>query len=183
MDTNSKIAAVSTYGTISLTGKRYQAILLYEDFNDLVNKVKMFLCLQIKMASMIEEFKDDIYDINTSEVWEKIKEELKEEISLISEENNRLVIGVPEVFSDYHIEILGEIGEDKKWLLDSEEAGIMATDIPEGCGGRGEFLEVVQLVNPKENLLEEHDQGEDYETPIEKWDALVGEGVIVEIYK
>lgn len=183
MDTNSKIAAVSTYGTISLTGKRYQAILLYEDFNDLLNKLKMFLCLQIKMASMIEEFKDDIYDINTSEVWEKIKEELKEEISLISEENNRLVIGVPEVFSDYHIEILGEIGEDKKWLLDSEEAGIMATDIPEGCGGRGEFLEVVQLVNPKENLLEEHDQGEDYETPIEKWDALVGEGVIVEIYK
>ena len=183
MDTNSKIAAVSTYGTISLTGKRYQAILLYEDLNDLQSKLKMFICLQIKMASMVEEYKDEIYDINTSEVWEKIKEELEEEISLMSEDNDRLVIGVPEVFTDYHIEILGEIGEDKKWLLDSEEAGIMATDIPEGCGGRGEFLEVVQLVNPKENFLEEHDKGEDYETPIEKWDTLVGEGVIVDIYK
>lgn len=184
MENNSimKIAAISAYGTISLTGKRYQAILLYQDIDDLKNKLKTYIGIDFLMGCMIQGIYEELADLNPIETVQYIKEEVEEAISL-GVEGNRMVISLPEILTDFHIEFLGDVGEGEKWLLDSEEAGIVAIDIPEGCAGSGEFLQVVQLENPNEDIPEEFKKVDGYTNPIERWDNLVGEGVIVNIYK
>ena len=182
MKSNMKIVVISTYGTISMSGKKYEAILLYQDIADLKNKLKMFICMNFMMGTMVQDIQEELSHLNPFETLENIKAEV-EEVFYAGLEDDRLVISLPEIFTDFHIEFLGEIGKEEKWLLDSEEAGIMAIDIPEGYPGAGEFLQVVQLENPNESYSEEFEDMECYKNSIEKWDNLIGEGVIVSIYK
>ena len=177
-----KIAAISTYGTISLSGKRYQAILLYQDIDDLKNKLKTYIGIDFLMGTMIQGIHEKLADLNPLETVELIKAEVDEAI-YEGVEDDRLVISLPEIFTDFHIEFLGEVGEREKWLLDSEEAGILAIEVPERCAKSGESLKVVQLENPNENSSDEFKMMEGYKHPLEKWDNLVGEGVIVNIFK
>lgn len=177
-----KIAAISTYGTLSLSGKRYQAILLYQDINDLKKKLKTYIGIDFLMGTMIQGIHEEFADLNPFETLENIKGEVEEAISA-GVENDRLVISLPEILTDFHIEFLGEIGEGEKWLFDAEEAGIMAVDIPEGCAGSGEFLQVVQLVNPSEDSQKEFEVMERYTNTIEKWDNFLSEEIIVNIFK
>ena len=173
----------------------YRGTIPFSDNDTFFNLLSNYLKDQVEKVMEDEEIMEELEEINLQQAEKDIKEgirEIKADLEKILKEEGqerRLIITVPEILTDWHIEIFGPEKIDAYPVKDNKIA-ILASDIVEGCGPRGEFLEVVQIVSPDED----EDFSEiDYElnriscdpfeamSGVEKWNSLVGEGSIVEV--
>lgn len=148
-DNNLKIAAVSSYGTVSFVAHRYRTLILYKDQADLRNKLSSFLRSQVMMATAFPDFIEELEEVDINEGFESVDSELKDIFENRIEPDSRLVASILPILTDYHIELLGPLNEELRWLESANTAGLEAAFQEEGCPGEGEFLEVTRLYNPE----------------------------------
>lgn len=188
MKQKSYIAAISSYGTVSNPRQRYIVALRFAKKEKLMEALKDFLPVQIMIAKTDPVYKEELEEgVDTvmafSEISKGIKEiseQYDEVMSIdysIRNEEKRLLLSIPEILTDFHIEIFQESEEDLSWLNDSKEIGIMADDGIEGCGGPDEFYSVRKFCDPKEEG-EVHFGIKD-PSPLEEWNNLRGLGMVV----
>ena len=184
------IAMVSSYGTVSFPEKRYRAAIRFTNKEELMSSLENFIRTQILMATSIPDFKEELEDnVNIEEAFEQLENQLKflsdEYYDVISSEEGekRFMVEIPEILTDFHIEIITPDVKDKEWIEKTDEIGILAAYGVEGCGGMSEFLEVTQICDPLEKVNPETEENLDYigMTIVEKWNHLVDEGTVVPI--
>lgn len=195
MDTSTFLAVISSYGTISDPSHHYKAAIMFSDKDVFFHLLSDFLKTQANNAAEDEDIMDELEEINLQKAEKEIIkgiQEIKsdlEKILKVEGQERRLIITVPELLTDWHIELFGPEKIESYPVKDNKIA-VLASDIVEGCGPGGEFLEVVQIVSPDED---EEFSEIDYElnriscdpfeamSGVEKWNSLVGEGSIVEV--
>lgn len=186
------IAAISSYGTVSNPQKRYVGAIMYSDKEKMLEALRDFLPTQVLLAKVNPEYKEDLDgEVDSAVAFSQIKEgimDLSEQYDTVmsaeyqeSNAEKRLVISIPEILTDYHIEILPVSDEEFPWLLESNQIGVMADSGMEGCGGDGEFFSVCQICDPKEEVEEYY--GFKEPSALEEWNNLIGEGSIVPLIK
>lgn len=188
MNKESYIAAISSYGTFSYPEKRYIAALTFSTKNDLILGLDLCFRFQVIMAPNMIEFKDEYEeDLNIEEAFKEFQaglDELANEYDNViasKDEEKRFIISVPELLTDFHIEILKVCEDDLNWMENANKIGILASYQVEGCGAFGEFLQVQQFCNQAEHVDSETEENSDCigMTLVEKWNHLVGNGCIV----
>ena len=196
------LAVISSYGTLSDPSHRYCAALMFSDKDTFFNLLSHYLKAQIEKAKENEEVMEELEEIYGPKAEMEIEEgieEIKPALDSLMNNNGanneeserRLIVTVPELLTDWHIEIFGS-EKIEAYPVKDNKIGVLASDIVEGCGPGGEFLEVVQIVSPDEDdeIAELNYQlgtvsGDplDAMSGIEKWNTLVGEGSIVEVIR
>lgn len=195
MEKTTFLAVISSYGTLSDPSQHYRGAILFSDKNTFFNLLSNYLKDQVEKAMKDEEIMEELEEVNLQKAEKEIKEGIREietdlqKILKAEGMERRLIVTIQEVLTDWHIEIFGPEKIDAYPVKDNKIA-VLASDMEEGCGAGGEFLEVVQIVSPDED----EDFSEiDYElnrsscdpydamNGIEKWNSLVGEGTIVEV--
>lgn len=195
MEKSTFLAVISSYGTLSDPSHRYRGAILFSDNDTFFNLLFNYLKDQVKKAMEDEEIMEELEEINLQQAEKDIKEgirEIKSDLEKILKaegQERRLIVTVPELLTDWHIELFGPEKIESYPVKDNKIA-VLASDLVEGCGPGGEFMEVVQIVSPDED----EDFSEiDYElnriscdpfetmSGVEKWNSLVGEGSIVEV--
>lgn len=186
------IAAISSYGTVSNPVKRYIAAISYSDKEKMLETLKGFLSAQVLLAKTSPEYRKELEEgVDSakalSEIEEGINEFSVEYDSLLSArsltdlDDLRLIISIPEILTDYHIEILPIGSYEISWMEEKKEIGIMAHAALEGCGAPAEFYSVCKVCDPIEEV--EVIFGIKDPSPLEEWNNLVGEGSIVPLLK
>lgn len=184
------IAAISSYGTVSFPGKRYRAAIRFTNKEELLKSLESFIRTQILLATAVPEFREELENnINIEEAFDQSENQLRflidQYLDLMSskEREKRIVIEIPEILTDFHIEILTTDVKDIEWIKQAEEIGILAIYGVEGCTGDGEFLEVQQICNPLEKVNPETEDNPECinMTIVEKWNYLVDEGSVVPV--
>ena len=195
MDTSKFLAIISSYGTLSDPSHRYCKAILFSDKATFCNLFSDYLKSLAEKAKEDEQIMEELEEIDLLKAENEIIEGIQEinpdleRILKTEEADRRLMVTVPELLTDWHIEIFGPEKTDSYPVKDNK-IGVLACDKLEGCGPGGEFMEVVQIVSPDED----EDFSEiDYEltriscdpfetmSGVEKWNSLVGEGSILEI--
>ena len=184
------IATISSYGTVSLPEKRYRAAIRFTNKEELLRSLEGFIRTQILMATVVPEFREELEDnVNVEEAFEQLGNQLKflsnEYYDVMSSEEGkkRFMVEIPEILTDFHLEIIIPDVKDKEWIEKTDEIGILAAYGFEGCGGMSEFLEVIQICDPLEKVNPETEENPDYidMNIVEKWNHLVDEGTVVPI--
>ena len=190
METSFYIAAISSYGTVSFPEKRYRAAIRFTNKEELLRSLESFIRTQILLANDVPEFREELEDnVNVEEALEQSENRLKflsdEYFEVMSSKHGekRFVVEIPEILTDFHIEILTPDKKDGEWMAIADEIGILAAYGVEGCGGDGEFLEVQQICNPSEIVNSEIEENPNCigMTIVEKWNPLVDEGSVVPV--
>ena len=195
MEKTTFLAVISSYGTLSDPSHHYRGAILFSDKDTFFNLLSNYLKDQVEKAMKDEEIMEELEEVSLQKAEKEIKEGIREietdleKILKAEGMERRLIVTIPEILTDWHIEIFGPEKIDAYPVKDNKIA-VLASDMMEGCGPGGEFLEVVQIVSPEED----EDFSEiDYElnrssydlydamNGIEKWNSLVGEGTIVEV--
>ena len=156
MDNEFKIAVLSCYGSFSYDS--YTAVILYKEIDGLKKEVQFSSSFQFLIKSQSPEIKDEFSQDDIKEGMEMLKVKVDEAFCGIGEDEGRVLIEVPELATDFHVELLGPLKEGQEWLLAAEDALVIVSSISEGCGGGGEFSEVVKIV-PSQGIDPE-DEGE-----------------------
>lgn len=184
------LAVISSYGTVSFPEKRYRVAIRFSNKKEFLNPLESFIRTQVLMATTVPDFKEDLEDdVNIEEAFEQIENQLKflsdEYFDVMSSKDGekRFVVEIPEILTDFHIEILTPDKKDKEWMEKADEIGILAAFGIEGCAGYGEFLEVQQICNPSEKVNPETEDNSECinMTIVEKWNYLVDEGSVVPV--
>ena len=184
------IATISSYGTVSFPEKRYRAAIRFTNKEELLRSLESFIRTQILMATVVPEFREELEDnVNVEEAFEQLGNQLKflsdEYYDVMSSEEGkkRFMVEIPEILTDFHLEIIIPDVKDKEWIDKTDEIVILAAYGVEGCGGMSEFLEVTQICDPLEKVNPETEENPDYidMTIVEKWNHLVDEGTVVPI--
>ena len=147
-ETELKIDVVSSYGTVTFVSKRYRILILYKDSIDLKNKLETYLRTQVMLASTYPQFIEELEVVDINDGFNKISRELDEVFETQFGDDSRLVATILPILTDYHIELLGAVTKELKWLESETEAGIEASYMEEGCIGEGEFLSINRLFKP-----------------------------------
>lgn len=141
------------------------------------------------IGSMIPEYKEEIGEVNIEKAFSQIREgvneistEFDEMLPLNPEYYNRLIVSLPEILTDFHIEFFHPTKDEFNWLQKRDKIGITYLDttvaIPP-CDG--EFYYINNICDPEEKLDSGIEQNPDCKgiTLIENWNILFGNGTTV----
>lgn len=154
------LATISSYGTVSNPEKRYISSILFSDKDKFLAALSDFLRMQIMIGSLVPEYKEELEDVDTMTAFSQIRKEIAEistelegMLSGEGELDNRTVISIPEILTDFHIELLKPAEDDLRWIGSCNNIGILVSPCFGGCcNGIGEFLTVDKLYDTNVNV-------------------------------
>ena len=178
------ISTISSYGTVSNPEKRYVSAIMFSDKEKFLSALIDFLRMQVLIGTMIPEYKEELGEVNIEAAFSQIQESLNEIsnefdgiLPLNPELDNRLVIYLPEILTDFHLEFFHPTKEEFEWLVKRDKIGILALEGGDGCiPDGGEFYFVNSICDPLEKVNSEIEENPEYQgmTNIEKWNHLLG---------
>ena len=145
------IAVISAYGVMSESDNHYRVLIHAENEEEFKSKLKAFMLGETERACSNSEIARELGTVNPQVVYEAIAS-----LDFPEEEGSRIVLEVPELCTDYHVEnpeIIAQTSPDDD--ISAWRNAIIMTEFGTECFGRSEFPSVVAVYDPASEKDEE----------------------------